>query len=242
MIGFALSSAVPGVPVTQEIADAILCQLRRTEALWAKFLTDPQRANAREWGCAANVELRWSPEVGAVDPDPGLCVVRLMPALPPGTPEGFIADHDVDDLGRPRCSISYVAAGSNWPSAASHEIAETRVNPLCDEQSPPGPDGTTWDLEVCDPVQETDYVEAGTTVRVANACGPAFFGLDHGPLDIAGAVTAPFHELASGYHDGSDGQHFGLAVPPVKVAEVEARGVRGKRQKAQRRTTDPEVT
>ena len=206
MKGYALSSFVEGVPITEEIAIALLENLRRLEALWVKQLTDPQSANARVWGCAANVELRWSPEVGKIDLDPELAVVQLVAALPAGTPAEFIAEHDIDDLGRPRCSISYVAAGSDWIAAASHEIGESRVNPLCDQQSPPAPDGTTWDLEVADPAQGSDYVEPGTTFAVANHVGPAFFGLDKGPLDITGVVKAPFEQLPSAYHDGSAGQ------------------------------------
>jgi hypothetical protein len=240
MKGYALSSFVDGVPITEAIASALLMNLRRLEALWSKDLTDPQNPAARVWRCAANVELRWSPEIGKIDLDPELAVIQLVPALPPGTPEGFIADHDVDEIGRPRCSISYVACGSDWPAAAAHEL-ESRVNPMCDRRSPPAPDGTRWDLETADPVQGSDYVEPGTTIPVANHVGPAFFGLDNGPLDIAGVVKAPFEELATGYHDGSAGQVFGERVSDAKRQEVVAHGVRGKKQRAQKRATDPEI-
>lgn len=206
MKGYALASFVPGVPITEQIATAFFQNLRRIEALWIRELTDVQRANARVWSCVANVELRWSPEIGKVDLDPELAPIILMPALPPGTPADFLADHDIDEMGRPRCSISYVACGSDWLSAASHEL-ESRVNPLCNEQSPPAPDGTTWDLECADPVQGSDYLENG--IMVANHVGPAFFGIDRGPLDIVGVVKAPWVQLPGGYHDGSAGQIMG---------------------------------
>jgi hypothetical protein len=241
MKGFAIASFVESVPMSAEEATAFLENLRRAEALWFHQVTDPQSSNAREWGCVANVELRWSPEIGRLDTDPDLAVVQLVMALPAGTPEGFIAYHDVDELNRPRCLISYVAAGSDWPSAMSHELCEARVNPLCNQQSPPAPDGSTWDLEVCDPCQGSDYIEPGTTVRVSNVVGPAFFGLDKGPLDIAGIVKAPFGELPGGYHDGSVGQVFGERVSDAKRAEVAAHGVRGKKQRAQKRPTDPGI-
>jgi hypothetical protein len=202
--GYALSSFVDGVPITKENATALAANLRRLEAMWHHDLTDSNSPAALLWGGAANVELRWSPEIGKVDEDPELAVIRLVPALPSGTPANFIADHDVDELGRPRCSISYVACGSDWVAAASHEL-ESRVNPMCDRRSPPAPDGTQWDLETADPVQGSDYVEPGMTIRVANHVGPAFFGMDTGPLDIAGAVTALWRQLPEGYHDGSSG-------------------------------------
>lgn len=205
MKGYALASFVDGAPITEQIATALLQNLRRLERLWIRELTDPQRANARVWGCTAEVQLRWSPDIGKVDLDPNLAPIVLVPALPPGTPPDFLADHDIDEMGRPRCSISYVACGSDWVAAASHEL-ESRVNPLCNEQAP-APDGTRWDLECADPAQESNYPENG--IMVANHVGPAFFGIDRGPLDIVGVVKGPFVQLPSGYHDGSAGQIMG---------------------------------
>jgi hypothetical protein len=178
------------------------------------------------------VRVVWGASIGAVDPDPTLVVVQLVEALPAGTPATDIAYHTVDAMGRPLCLISYVAAGSDWPSAMSHELAETRCDATCQLRSGPAPDRTTWDLEVCDPVQDTDFVLSG--VKVANVCGPAFFGLpgtEGGPLDIARAAQQPFHELPGGYHDGSAGLVFGEHVSAAKRDEVTRNGVRGKKQR-----------
>jgi hypothetical protein len=230
---FAVSSSCPAAPLTQEIATALLERLRQVEYMWVKQLTDPQNANARAWGCVANVGLVYSLTVGNVPVTPDACRVELVAdfSAVPGVAADDIAFHTLDSLGRAVCYISYHAAGADWPSAASHEIAEARVNATCAQRAT-APDGTQWDVEVCDPVQGSDAAPPGTTVPLANACGPRFFWLqDDGPLDLAGVASTPFHELPGGYHDGSAGQVFGERVSPAKRAEVERNGVRGKRQR-----------
>ncbi len=216
MKGFALSSLVPEAPITSAIATALLQQLRRVEAMWVKQLTDPQSANARVWGCVAEVALEWSATIGEVAPG-DFAVVQLVTALPPGTPDNIIAYHTEDDLGRPLCLISYVNAGVDWPSACSHELAECRVDANCSATAK-APDGRTFALEVCDTAEGSDYEEAG--VKVSNAVGPAYFCLAPGPLDIAGVMSEPFQILPTGYAvvDGSD--IFGAMVPQTKKDHV----------------------
>jgi hypothetical protein len=211
--GYAISSDVEGFPITAEVGTALLQNLRRCEALWVKQLTDPQEANARVWGCRANVDVMWSAETGAVDPDPALCVVQLVPSLPAGVDANIIAYHTVDDSGRPLCLISYVAAGSDWPSAMSHEICESRVDATCNA-TVRAPDGRVFDLEVCDTVEGSDYEEA--SVRVANVVGPAYFGIDRGPLDIAGVAAEPFQILPTGYAVIDGSEVFGAMVSGAK--------------------------
>ena len=217
--GYALSSAVATAPMTEQIATALVETLRRCEAMWVDFLTDPTNENAKMWGSVANVAVLWSAETGAVDPDPALCVVQLTDALPAGTPSGVIAYHTEDACGRPLCLVSHVAAGGDWPSAMSHELHESRVDAPC-TQSATAPDGSVWDLETDDPVEGSDYVESG--VLVSNCAGPRYFGLaQDGPLDIAGAVTQPFQQLPTGYHALADGsQVFGARVSAAKVAHA----------------------
>jgi hypothetical protein len=230
--GFALSSCVPDEPMTAQIALALTENLRRCEMLWAKFLTDPQRAASRVWGCRANRDVLWTAEIGAVDPDPDLCVVQLVMALPAGTPDGVVAYHTLDANGRPLCLISYVAAGKDWPSAMSHELCEATVDPDCDE-TVKAPDGTTWDLEVCDPAEGSDYEENG--VRVSNAVGPAHFALSSGPLDIAGAIANQFEILSTGYAVVNGAEVFGVDVSAAKRAHVMSEcGRPGQRRKARR--------
>lgn len=227
----ALSSAMPDVPITEREAVALLQNLRRCEALWLKYLTDPQNANARIWGCAANVELRWSVETSAVDSSPDAVIVQLVAALPDGTPDGVIAYHTLDAQLRPLCLISYVAAGNDWVSAASHEIQESRVDATCTATAQ-APDGSWWDLEVCDPVEGSDYEENG--IMVANGVGPRyFFPQDTGPLDIVGAVSASYQELPTGYHVANGVEVFGERVSDAKRAHVLAdHGRPGLRRKA----------
>jgi hypothetical protein len=217
MRGYALSSAVEGEPITAQIALALAENLRRCEALWAKQITDPQSAGARVWNCRAQVDVMWSATIGAVDPSPDLSVVQLVAALPAGTPAGVIAYHTVDDAGRPLCLISFVAAGSDWPSAVSHELCEARVDPTCD-QTATAPDGRRFDLEVCDQLEGSDYLENG--IKVANAAGPAFFGLQPGPLDIAGVATVTFQTLPTGYAVIDGSEVFGEMVSDAKKAHV----------------------
>jgi hypothetical protein len=244
--GYALSSAVDDAPITPEIASALLAVLRQIESanMWLDLLTSPATctllpeaeacrpaliANAAVWGNRERVDFLYDVAIGAVDPDPTLSVIQLVPALPPGTPPGDIAYHTVDAMGRPLALISYVAAGSDWVAAAAHEL-EDRVNPTCLAQSAPAPDGTTHDLESADEVEGSDHVIGG--ISVANHVGPRYFGLvATGALDIAGAATKAFGQLLTGYHDGSAGIVMGEEVGEDRRNEVTRNGPRGKAQR-----------
>lgn len=231
MRGFAISSAVEGYPLTADIMLALTENLRRFEAMWGVFLTDPASvqgldpetragliANAEVWGRRANVDVVWNAEIGAVDPDPNLSVVQLVAALPEGTPQGVIAYHTADGQGRPTSLISIVAAGLDWPSAMSHELKESRLDAPC-STTVPGPDGKRWALESDDPLEGSDYPENG--VMVSNGAGPRYFGLtSEGPLAINPAVSEPFQELPTGYHEADGVAVFGDEVPPETRAHV----------------------
>lgn len=205
--------------MTEQIATALIQTLRRCEALWHDQLVDTSNAIGADWGNVATVDVLWSAELGAVDPRPDLCVVQLVDALPAGTPSGVIAYHTEDASGRPLCLVSYVAAGSDWPSAMSHELHESKIDATLNLTAT-APDGSVWDLETDDPVEGSDYPENG--VMVSNCAGPRYFGLaQDGPMDIAGAVTAPFQQLPTGYHALADGsQVFGARVSAAKVAQA----------------------
>lgn len=229
---FALSSSCLDAPITSEIATAILERLRQVESIWRDYITGDS-ANAKAWGGVANVGFVYTTTIGDVPEPADACRVEIVPDFSdfPGVPAEDEAFHTVDNQGRQVCYISFRSCGASWPVAASHEVNEARVNPMVNAFSPPAPDGTTWDLEVCDPVQGSDTAPSGTSVPCANAVGPAYFGLGDGPLDIAGAVILPFQQLPSGYHDGSAGQIFGKQVSAAKRAQVERNGVRGKKQR-----------
>lgn len=229
---FALSSSCPDAPITAEIATAIMERLRQVEFLWKDYLTGDSD-NAKAWGQAENVGFVYNTTVGDLQAHADACVVQIVPNFGafPGVPAMDEAFHTLDAQGRQVCYISYVACGAEWPSAASHEVNEARINPMLEAQSPPSLDGTTWDLEVCDPVQGSDTTPSGTGVLCANAVGPAYFGMSTGPLDVTGAVTTPFQELPGGYHNGSAGQIFGEHVPEKKKEYILRSGVRGKKQR-----------
>ena len=237
--GFCISSLVPSDPITEEDATALDQSLKRLEALWILQNTDPQNPNARMWELRANVDLVWSPVVGAVDGDPKLSVVQLVATLPAGTPDGVIAYHTLDDAGRPLCLISFAAAGSDWPSAMAHELHEARQDgPL--SQTARAPDGSLWDLETDDSLEGSDYTEPGTTIMVSNAAGPRYFGLQSiGPLDIReamglrSAVAVPFQQLPTGYHVANGVEQFGDRVTATQRAHVLSDyGRPGQRRKA----------
>jgi hypothetical protein len=253
--GYALSSAVPEAPLTQAIADALLANLRRTEAWWRNHPPSPT------WDNLENVALYWSPDVGAVPADPDLAVVQLVPNFD-GTPEAAddVAYHTTDDLGRPVCLISWAAVQGEGGtllgpdgavSAISHEIQESRVDPTC-QTTVPLPGGGTTPQEVCDWVQSSDYVEPTSPgIYVANAVGPRFFTAgESGALDIASdvgaaAVTMAFQQTAGGYHEviadnGATSSVFGDAVTEAKRKRIARTGPRGglvRTVRAERSTT-----
>lgn len=228
--GFALSSDVAEAPLTAEIASAMIEQLRQTEVIWEDLLTDPRDPNARIWGCYKQVDVTWNPQIDAVEKNVSFASVRLVASIP-DAPEDE-AYHTEDRYGHPLCLISYAACGGSWPSAMSHEIAECRCDATC-LLTVNAPGNFKWAREVCDPVQGSDYVAQGTNVAVSNVVGPAYFGLAaSGRLDLAGAVTAPFQQLPSGYHEqisrnGDTANIFGDRVTAEKRAYVQRVGVRG---------------
>ena len=251
MIGYALSSAVPEVVITAEIASALLQNLRRFEQWWK------DRSQAA-WNNLVNVSLVWSAETGVIPSDPELAVVQVVASLPDAPQD--VAYHTTDSAGRPMCLISWAAvqaeggtvSGPNGLVAAiSHEILESRADPLCILSVPLPGANTTGDLstplEVCDWVQGSDYEEPGSPgIFVANAVGPRFFMQGAtGLLDIrsdvtTGAVTSAFQETPGGYHEvitgsGVVSQVFGDLVPAATRARIQRTGTRGGQRAAQAR-------
>jgi hypothetical protein len=248
--GYALSSAVTTFPLTSSIGCALLENLRRLEAAWHEQLTSAAFPGAAEWGCAANVELVWSSDVGAIPADPDLCVVQIVESLP-DAPED-LAYHTVDALGRPLCLISYAACRAEGATdagpggvveAIAHEILESRADPTC-LHSVPLPSGGRTPLEVCDWVQGSGYTEQGVPgIYVANFVTPRFFnfaitGAFDGRLGDP-AVTAAFQETPGGYHeveapDGTVSQVFGEHVRAATKARLMRVGARGGLRRARR--------
>lgn len=244
MKGYAISSEVAEAPITEARAVAITKSLRRLEAWWSEELK-----SCAAWENLPNVEVKWSPDVGAILPDLEFAVVHVVPAFTePGT-ENDIAFHTVDEFGRPMCKISWAAVlaeggsldGPNGlVSAISHEVDESRIDAPCTEVVPlPGGGDKTTSLEVCDWVQGADYEEDGSPgIFVANAVGPRFFREgEAGRLDIASdlrepTVTSAFQETPGGYHDVISPDSpvtfvFGDEMTEAKRARVTRTGPRG---------------
>ena len=244
MRGYALSSAVPEAPITDAIGSALVANLRRLEQWWRMHLNP-------EWDNLVNVALEYCTETGAVPSDPTYAVVQVVASLPDAP--GDIAYHTLDASGRPLCLISWAAVqteggtltGPNGlVSAISHEILESRVDPLCawtvkQYTGELNPDGVDEPIEVCDRVQGSDYEEpCAPGIFVANAVGPRFWIAGQvGLLDIrsdvtTAAVTSAFEQLPGGYHEaiaanGAVTQVFGDAVSAMKRARLLRTGVRG---------------
>jgi hypothetical protein len=141
--------------------------------------------------------------VRAMTPDapvqPGEIEIRLQNTV---TQSGAYAFHDAKPDGTPICYV-FVGLlkqnGQGWTSAASHEVLETmgdRRLRLCVEMS----DGTIWDREVCDRVEQGTYQIDG--VDLSNFNTPqAFEPPTTGPAkyDWLGQSTTPNQVLPGGY-------------------------------------------
>lgn len=238
MKGYAISSSVDEAPITEAMAVAITKGLRRLEQWWRPYLSTDVT-----WGGEANVDVKWSPTIGDMLPDPDYCVVHVVPKLD----DPHVVAYHTYDFNRPICLISWamvqVEGGSlvgpdGLISAISHEVFESRVDATC-AKTARMPDGLYTPLEVCDWVQGTDYCEPGSPeIYIANAVGPRFFVVGaQGRLDIRSDVTEPavtqaFQETPEGYHeveqlDGSVTQVFGSRFPECKKPRIIEKGTRG---------------
>jgi hypothetical protein len=198
--GFAISSSVPEAPITEAVATAMIENLRRLERWWVRELTDPQDPNARLWGCVANVDIEWG---GETPPGPEWVLVQIVAALPIDTPEGDVAFHTVDELGRP---LAMILHNADWTVSLSHELLETRCDATC-QILMTLLNGKKTPREVCDWIQGTDYCEPFSEVRVANAVGPLFFDEESNTRlltiasDLTGELRKPLEESPEGYHE-----------------------------------------
>ena len=256
MRGYALASMVPDAQLTPAIAQAILMSLRRFEAHWRDRLV-----TIAEWGNAENVALEASYEVGAVPADPTLALIQIVQSSP--VPSGDIADHTVDANGRPICYISWDAVQAEGGtltgpdglvSAITHEVHESRLDPLCLTVTPlPNVNGmgdTSTPLESDDALQGTDYCEpAAPGIYVSNSCTPAYFlqgntsetaQLDTRADVTTSAVSEAFEIAPEGYReviasDGTTSNVYGAKVSHLKHARLERTGPRSGAVRAARR-------
>ena len=245
MKGFAISSEVPEAPITFEGAEAATMTLRRLEKWWAD-----ECSRDTVWERQANVDVKWSPVVGDMLPDPEYAVVHVVRGFTePGT-ENDVAFHTLDDKGRPVCLISWEQVqreggsltGPNglW-SAITHEIKEARIDALCNRTAALPNDAGRTPIEVDDWLQGSDYEEPGCPgVFVSNSAGPGFFvagtvralGLDIASDVRSPTVTQAFQETPGGYHevdhwDGTTSLVFGDRVPGDKADRIRRTGARG---------------
>ncbi len=132
-----------------------------------------------------------------------------------------------------------LGAGPDAPSVSrvvSHEVLELLVDPDADAWEP-GPPGSRYALEVCDPVQASSYLLDGC--EVSDFVGPAWFdcqesrtpgGLSLGPLELA-----PGGYVIASSQDGSTTDVFGSRRPP----DWRLGGHRHARRHATGRATSP---
>lgn len=103
-------------------------------------------------------------------PRVGEIVIQLL-KNPPADVTGALAFHSTQPDGTPICYVFVgllASIGEGWTSAASHEVLEVLGDPrlrLCVEMS----DGTIWDHEVCDRVENSSYSIDGVLLSDFNS-------------------------------------------------------------------------
>jgi hypothetical protein len=196
------------------------------------------QAFAPAWGVLpVDVRVAAASDLGV--PAPGVEPIRVLRILDviDGS-DGMLADHYVDDAGRPTMELS-VTACRRVPGnildviseAASHELFECARNPSCRLylDATPVITGKKPAAEVCDPVQGSPWKQGKTTI--ANFVLPAWEEPNDkvGPFDYVSAqrgqriLSSAFECYPSGYLAFDDGsQHFGDKVTDERRAQLEA--------------------
>lgn len=152
---------------------------------------------------------------------PGEVVVYLHDQATAGSDAGTLAYHTTEPDGTPACPVFCglaEALGEHWTKAASHEVLETLGDPRlrrCVEVS----DGSIWDVEVCDRVEQDEYQVDG--VWLSNFNTPECFEPpDQWPpgmkFDWMALSTAPNQVRPGGYAQKYAGSKW------VNVGELSA--------------------
>lgn len=135
---------------------------------------------------------------------PGEVVVYLHDDVTPGAPSGAIAYHCQEPDGTPACHVFCGLAArcfEVWTKAASHEVLETLADPRLRQCVEVLTDGSIWDTEVCDRVEQDQYPIDG--VLLSNFCTPECFqppdSLAGVKFDYMGLCTAPNQVRPGGY-------------------------------------------
>ncbi len=173
----------------------------------AKAAAALNRQCSEHLGPVWNVDVAVRAETLHAPAQPGEWLCELHDQPPP-TVEGALGFHDRMPTGE---MVLYVFVGlcrdngTTWTSCASHEIAETVVDPRL-RRGAQAPDGTWYAQETSDACEAVSYTIDG--VAVSDFCWPAWFEpeLDADGEPIAGEqydqcskCTKPFEVLDGGY-------------------------------------------
>ena len=136
---------------------------------------------------------------------PGEVVVYLHDDVTPGSPAGALAYHTQEPDGTPACHVFCGLAEKCfevWTKASSHEVLETLGDPRVRRCVEVLTDGSIWDVEVCDRVEQDQYPIDG--VLLSNFCTPECFEPPDSPppgtkYDYMGLCTSPNQVRPGGY-------------------------------------------
>jgi hypothetical protein len=183
-----------------------------------KFLDD---CFAPVWGAPAKLVKATKPLDGA------WTIVFLDDADAPNA----LGYHDLTKNGLPLSKIfvkTTQRVGDKVSVTACHELAEMMIDPAinlwCD-----GPGGTLYAYEMCDAVEEEEFVIDG--VAMSDFVYPAYFEAFRSPnsvqFDYLKKVAHPFQILSGGYsiirHGTKETQIFGSAAKRLKFASEDRR-------------------
>jgi len=87
-----------------------------------------------------------------------------------------------------------------WTETLSHEVLELLADPFTESLKEHPVTGEWWMVEVCDPIEATDFSYEIDKVRVENFITPNYFDLDYrGSVDFRGYLKGPFTIMPGGY-------------------------------------------
>lgn len=136
---------------------------------------------------------------------PGEVIVYLHDDVTPGAPDGAIAYHCQEPDGTPACHVFCGLAArcfEIWTKAASHEVLETLGDPRLRRCVEMITDGSIWDTEICDRVEQDQYpidsivMSNFNTPEAFEPPTAAFAGMKY---DYMGLSTSPNQVRTGGY-------------------------------------------
>ncbi|HEY2134434.1 MAG TPA: hypothetical protein VGH49_01015 [Xanthobacteraceae bacterium] len=186
------------------------------------------------WGTPARL-------VKATKPQPGAWTMAFFDTPDDPSAEGY---HDILKNGLPLAKVFIKPTLDNKDKVsvtACHELCETLVDPNINLWSV-GPRGVFWAYEVCDAVEEEEFLVDG--VSMSDFVFPAYFEAFRKPnstqFDYLKKVTRPFHLLKGGYSEVRHGRRskdvFGSRDKQRRFAKEDRRFHRNELRRHRTRT------